>query len=155
MKLNKYTVDELKDAVVASRSIRQALIKLGVAPYGGNYATFKRAVKEFDINTSHFTGKGSNKGVRPNNYKKTEDYLCKGGPVIISDKLRRRLLRDGFFEHRCSICSNTQWSGNPIPLELHHGNGDRGDNRIENLSVVCPNCHAGTRTYRGKNKKKW
>jgi predicted HNH restriction endonuclease len=44
--------------------------------------------------------------------------------------------------------------GNPIPLELHHIDGDKTNNTLENFQLLCPNCHALTDSYRGKNVKK-
>ena len=71
-----------------------------------------------------------------------------------SNKLRKRLLNEGYKEPICESCFNEYWLGNPIPLELDHINGDNSDNRLENLALLCPNCHALTPTYRGKNKGK-
>jgi hypothetical protein len=68
-----------------------------------------------------------------------------------SNKLRKKLLKAGVKDHRCEMCDRTEWMGSPIPLELDHINGDKHDNRLFNLRVVCPNCHATTETYRGKN----
>ena len=51
-------------------------------------------------------------------------------------------------------CERSEWLGEPIPLELHHLNGERTDHRIDNLQLLCPNCHALTDTYRAKNKQK-
>jgi Zn finger protein HypA/HybF involved in hydrogenase expression len=70
-----------------------------------------------------------------------------------SSSLRIRLIKEKYFEHKCYCCNNTLWLDKPIPLELEHVNGDKFDNRIENLTLLCPNCHALTPTYRGKNKK--
>ncbi|MEA3056309.1 MAG: hypothetical protein QOD30_1741 [Actinomycetota bacterium] len=53
---------------------------------------------------------------------------------------------------RCQHCGRAQWRCRPIPLELDHVNGDPTDNRFENLRVLCPNCHALTDTYCGRNR---
>ena len=74
-----------------------------------------------------------------------------GSSRITSSALGRRLLRDGVLAPACSQCGGTSWQGVPIPLELDHVNGDRADNRLENLRLLCPNCHAVTDTYRGRN----
>lgn len=68
-----------------------------------------------------------------------------------SYKLGKRLLREKLKEYKCELCGNIEWLGKPIPLELHHINGINTDNRLENLQLLCPNCHALTDNYRGKN----
>ena len=62
-------------------------------------------------------------------------------------------MKEGYKECRCEKCGNTEWFGKPIPLELHHINGDNNDNSLENLQMLCPNCHAFTYNYGGKNQK--
>ena len=69
---------------------------------------------------------------------------------IQSNKVRVKLLKEGYKEHKCECCGLTEWLGHPIPLELHHLNGIHTDNRLENLQVLCPNCHAQTDNYSGK-----
>ena len=71
-----------------------------------------------------------------------------------SHNIRNRILSEGIKEHKCECCGLTEWLGHPIPLELHHLNGIHTDNRLENLQVLCPNCHARTDSYRGKNCSK-
>ena len=71
-----------------------------------------------------------------------------------SNKTRLQLLKHGIKKHICEKCWNTTWNDLPIPLELEHLNGDNSDNRLENLKLYCPNCHAQTDSYRGKNKGK-
>ena len=68
-----------------------------------------------------------------------------------SNKLRKRLLKSGLLSHVCVKCNNSTWLDKPIPLELNHKNGDNSDNRLFNLELICPNCHAFTDSYRGKN----
>lgn len=82
-----------------------------------------------------------------------ENYLKIDGILIQTFKLKLLLWENGLKEKKCEQCSLSEWQGVPIPLELDHINGTKHDNRIENLRVLCPNCHALTPTYRGKNKK--
>lgn len=56
--------------------------------------------------------------------------------------------------HQCENCKITEWCGKPAPIQLDHVNGDSDDNRKENLRLLCPNCHAQTDTYCGKNQKR-
>lgn len=81
------------------------------------------------------------------------EYLA-NSKDIQSNKVRKKLLEDGYKEHKCECCGNTKWMGQPIPLELHHIDGDRHNNIIENFQLLCPNCHAFTDSYRGKNSAK-
>jgi hypothetical protein len=69
------------------------------------------------------------------------------------DTVRRRLLREGNFPHACQICRQSKWMEQAIPLELDHIDGDREDNLLENLRLICPNCHAQTVNYRGRNTR--
>lgn len=71
--------------------------------------------------------------------------------IFQSNKLRIRLLNEGYMSHECSECRLTEWMGKPIPLELDHVDGDNSNNMLENLRLLCPNCHAQTDNYRGKN----
>lgn len=82
---------------------------------------------------------------------KTIEELLVHGSTAQTNKLRHRLLRDGIFVHKCSVCKRKTWNKKSIPLELSHKDGDNSNNLIDNLELLCPNCHAQTDTYRGKN----
>lgn len=81
--------------------------------------------------------------------KDAREYLRKGS-FISSHRLKLKLLEDGIKDRRCERCGQADWQGEPIPIELHHVNGDRFDNRLGNLQLLCPNCHALTDNHAGK-----
>lgn len=152
MSSNRYTEIEFIDAVAKSASIRQVLLSIGLAPLGGNYRTVKDLVKKLNLDTSHWTGQCWNKGQTFSPRRPIEDYLSNEQPIG-SSKLKERLVKDGIFEWICSntSCQITTWNGKKAPLELDHIDGNSHNNSLENLRLLCPNCHAQTSTYRGKN----
>lgn len=150
-KRHRYSVDDLKNAVKNSTSIAQVLNKLGIIPAGGNYQTVKRRINKHQISISHFGGQAWNKGkiLGP---KKPLNFYLKQNSVVQSFKLKKRLLKEKIFEHKCYNCSKKTWLNQKIPLELHHIDGSHNNNELSNLTLLCPNCHALTDNYRGKNK---
>ena len=154
--MKKFTKEDYENAAKVSLSYAGMCRYLGLSPKGGNYATLKRKIKEFEIDISHFTGQGWNIGLvfRPQKEYSLDEILQKDFPYN-TQKLKQRLLENGLKERRCEKCGNTEWNGEPIALELHHINGDRNDNRLENLQILCPNCHAQTKHYRGKNQTRY
>jgi 5-methylcytosine-specific restriction endonuclease McrA len=67
--------------------------------------------------------------------------------------IKRHLLRAGILENRCDWCGLTTWRGQPISIQIDHVNGIRDDHRLENLRMLCPNCHSQTDTFAAKNRK--
>ena len=153
MKLHKYTEEQLRSAVKTSTSMRQVLQQLNVAAYGGNYDVLRKAIKHFQLETSHFTGQAWNKGKTLAPKQPIEKYL-NNELTIQSYKLKNRLLKEKIFEPVCSNCKLSEWLDESIPLELDHINGDNKNNNLTNLRLLCPNCHALTPTYRSKNRIK-
>ena len=153
-KKRKWTEAQFIDAVNSSLSYAQVLEKLGLKIAGSNYDTVKRKIKELNLDTSHMTGKAWNQGERFTIVKPAKplgEILVEHSTYTNSNILRKRLLKEGIKEYKCECCNRTEWLGKPIKLELHHINGVKDDLRIENLQILCPNCHAYTDNYRGKN----
>lgn len=155
MRKHTYIKEILEIIVKESYSKADCLRKLNVRPAGGNYKILDSKLKEFNIDSSHFTGQSYRRGcsipVFPR--KALKECLIENSKTQ-SFKLKKRLIREGLKENKCEICKQTTWLNEPIPLELDHINGITTDNRLENLRIICPNCHALTPTYRGKNKNK-
>jgi len=153
--MKKYKKTQIESIVKENYSVAECLRKLNLRPAGGNYKWFKFYTKTNNIDTSHFTGKGWSFGKKisyENRKLPLNLILVENSSYSSSNHLKKRLLKEGLKKHQCETCNNTTWNGFKIPLELEHCNGDNTDNRIENLKVLCPNCHAQTPFYRGKNK---
>lgn len=150
-----WTDDELVEAVKASASVREVIKKLGLIPAGGNYVQVKAGILRLKLKSSHFKGQGWNKGkTYHTSTRSTLEFLLVKGSSVQSYKLKKRLYEAGLKQPQCEICGWAKLSADGrIPLELDHVNGDRMDNRIENLRILCPNCHSLQPTHRGLNKK--
>ena len=130
-----------------SYSLKEVCEKANIMVSNGNYETLKKVITNNNIDISHFK--------RQNGcfVKRELNELLKENVVISSYKLKKKILKNGLKEYKCEKCGRTEWEGESIPLELHHINGNKTDNRIENLMILCPNCHALTNNYCGKNQK--
>ena len=153
MNLKKYTLEQLKEAVSTSFSLRQALDKLGIVSAGGNYQTANKAIKLYEIDITHFTGKLWNKGKTTGPKRDIQDYLS-NSQTTTTWRLKNRLIKEGLLKNQCNSCVGVKWFDKPMPLELHHKDGDKLNNSLDNLELLCPNCHTLTTNYRGKNQKR-
>jgi 5-methylcytosine-specific restriction endonuclease McrA len=150
-----WTESQLIDAVIISKSYRSVITNLGLIPAGGNYVQVQTQIKLLKLDTSHFTGKGWNKGTtyHTKSRPKLTELLVLDSSVQ-SYKLKKRLYENGLKSPKCELCGWAQMTTDGrIPVELDHINGNHRDNRLENLRVLCPNCHSLQPTHRGKNKK--
>jgi 5-methylcytosine-specific restriction endonuclease McrA len=156
-KKRKWTIEQLKQAVKSSPSYRQVLMKLNLVEAGGNYEQIKKYIKEHKLSIKHFKGKAWNKGLRyiGTPIRPLKDILKKNSSFQ-SFKLKTRLFNAGLKPQHCEECGWAEESKDGyLPLELGHINGDRHDNRLENLRILCPNCHSLKPTHRGRNRIKY
>ena len=117
---------------------------------GVKYETLNKYLKEFGIN---YEGNPNRKGI-PHLEGRTfmEEYF-NGNINVSASTLRRKLIKNGFKDERCECCGLTEWMGKKIPLELHHINGNHNDNRLENLQILCSNCHSLAHDYSNSDTK--
>ena len=146
-----YTQEQFITAVKNSHSYSEVCRQIGISPKGGNLKTVKNKILELNLDMSHFTGARWNRGetseTHPSIKKKDISEILVENSGWSSGNLRKRLIKEGLKEAKCECCGKTDWLGVPIPLELHHINGIHTDNRLQNLLVLCPNCHAMTDSH--------
>ena len=146
--------DKLIKTIENSLSLSQVLKKYGLKPRGGNYKTLHYYISLYDIKTNHFLGQGWNLGNSPS-IKKPLSYYLVANRHCSTYALKKKLFIENIKEEKCEICNlENQWNGDFISLHLDHINGINNDNRIENLRILCPNCHSQTKTYAGKKLRK-
>lgn len=137
----------IRDVCEQSPSMAQAALSLGM-----NYKTLCFHAKRLDCFKTNQAGKEQAK--KPSRQAVSMKSIFDGSHrTYQSHKLKMRLIREGYKRAECESCELTEWLGQQIPLELHHVDGDRANNALGNLSLLCPNCHALTDNYRAKNIK--
>ena len=146
---NKYTRDFLAPVIADATSWIEVCRRVGVTPMTGAQTHIKKRAIDFGIDFSHFPGQAWSRG-RTFTKKNVTAYLIEHSPIK-SATLRQRLIRDGLKEEKCERCGLEEWQGEAAPLEVDHINHVHDDCRIENLQILCANCHT-LKTNRDRHK---
>ena len=141
-KWENFSDEQIRDFVKESKTMKELAKKLGYASNSGNTSkVLKEMLEEKNIDFSHFLGKGWNKGNI--NFSKFKQNT-KASKIALKNLIAIR-------GHQCERCHQASWLSQPIPLEVHHIDGDRFNNELNNLQLLCPNCHALTENFCNKN----
>lgn len=131
-----YNDNELEIAIKNSFSISQTLKNLNLTNCSDNYPTIRREIKRLNLDISHFKGRGCNHDKKLKNW---DEYKT-------NSALKKQLVK--YYGNKCQKCGIDSWFGKQIVLELHHIDGNGDNNNIENLKLLCPNCHSQTNNWR-------
>ena len=152
--MSKYNWDEniLKDAINKSNSYSDVLRILNIPIRGNNINTLKHKIRLYNIDINHFTGRKETYGVSNKSYISVDNYFS-SDKYISSSKIKEKLILEKYKENKCEICGISEWNGKPITCQLHHIDGNHNNNKLENLQILCPNCHSQTNNYCKNNIK--
>ena len=145
-KWERFTRQEIEQFVKESFSYAELARKCGYGETSGSsIGQMHQMIDQYQLDISHFTGQAWNR----NNF----DYsrFTYGKKIKSSQAVDAIIALRG---HKCEVCGVTEWMSNPIPLEVHHIDGQELNSELDNLLLICPNCHALTDNYRGRNINK-
>lgn len=108
------------------------------------YDTVRKHLKTLGIDYPTNPGR---KGLPHLEARKSVYYYLNNRTTIAASKLRKLLIQEKIKEPKCEICGLSEWRGKPIPLELHHKDGNHWNNNLGNLQILCSNCHMQEHDY--------
>lgn len=144
--------EKIIEAISSGDTMNMCAVKLGI-----KFSTFKRRAILLGLYKPNQGRKGIERDSRESEKRRIPIDSILSGEIekeYISSRLRKRLIKEGYKENKCEKCGIKEWMGEKISLELHHIDGNRGNNCIENLSILCPNCHSLTPNHSRVKKKK-
>lgn len=148
--IDNISSEDFKNLIKNSKSRAEVLDKLKMRKSGASFKIINRRIKNDELDISHFiTGGHSGNSKRICN-EELFTYLDRDRSSVI----RNRIIKDKILQYKCQKCGvEDKWLNEIIILELDHIDGDRFNNKLENLRFLCPNCHSQTETFCGKRKK--
>lgn len=146
-----HTDEHFIKLVQDSISIAGVIRGLQRAICGSSYILVRAEIKRLGLDTSHWKGQAHGT-TGPKIAVPLEDVLVENSPHS-GGMARKKVIASGILGDVCLICGTQEWMGKPLSLHLDHINGHRTDHRVENLRLLCPNCHSQTATYCGRNKR--
>ena len=149
MKRIRVTDQEIIEAATTSQSGAAAAFKLGI-----KYDTFRIHAIRLGVFNPNQSGRGISKPINDERKFILEDILSGMHPQYPTGKLKKRLIKEGLKYNICEECGIENWNGKEIVMHLDHKDGNRYNHKLDNLRMLCPNCHSQTDTYCGKNKTK-
>lgn len=152
-----YSKEELQELLNNSDSFADVFRKIGITDHGGSYKIIHKLIDQYNLDLTLLISKRENlkKEIRKITSKRFTtplEEILKKDSSYNSSRLLNRLIKEGLKTRECEECGINNWRDKPISLQLHHKDGNRKNNELSNLQILCPNCHSQTDNYMGKNK---
>lgn len=141
----------VKEYLPLSNSLNNLCNYLGLKGVDGYYKKIKNVIEKYNLSTEHFGTLKTKKNSHNAYTAMTNEEFFVNGENRTGEQTIKRLISNNLKEYKCEICGINEWKGKPLRLQVHHINGKHNDNRLDNLQLLCPNCHSQTDTYAKKN----
>lgn len=142
MTYHKYSIEILSPIVETSRSFREVARILGLTPDTGAQSYIAKRIRHFKIDTSHFSSQRWRKGAISPSRKTPEEILSDNYEDRPKREYLERALRELNIAFICTNCRTGEtWQGKPLSLQIHHKDGNFRNSKLDNLEILCPNCH--------------
>lgn len=135
-------LDEVKELIEQKKPRAEIARFLGV-----KYDTLTSYFKKYGI---VYDGNQNRRGMPHNESRKSLDDILNNKIIYKATYLKKRLIEEGLKENKCEKCGISEWNGEELCLELHHIDGNHYNNNLNNLQILCPNCHSQTKSFRGR-----
>jgi Zn finger protein HypA/HybF involved in hydrogenase expression len=156
--------DELRVAVANAPSFARVAASYGIPTNGRALVELTARIRALGLDTSHMRGPAWSRGETADTHPtlkricqerrfSDEQVFCENSSALNGPRIVKRLIERGWV-YECKQCGIAEWHGKPLVLHLDHINGIHNDNRVENLRLLCPNCHSQTATYSNKPRMK-
>jgi len=146
-----WDIEKIKKIVPNCINLTEVLNELKIPRQGNNSKTLRNLLDNNKINYSHFTGRSRKYNIKKININ---EYLS-NFKFIRSSSLKLKLYKEGLKNNKCESCGISTWLNKNIVCQLHHIDGNPNNNNINNLQILCPNCHSLTDNYCGSANKKF
>ena len=145
---NKISDETFIEVCRESLTMAQAAARLNL-----HWNTFRKRAIKLNCFRPNKSGKGTKKPILDDRKIKLSEILEGLHPSYQTYKLKNRLISEGIKNNKCEVCAcESLWNNKPLLMELDHIDGDRTNHKLDNLRMICPNCHSQTETYRSKNR---
>lgn len=153
--LGNYTKEDFIKLVSECNSRKEILLKVGLRAAGSNFRTLNKYLNKYNLidilnEKIKFYKVNLNEHNNLITLEKLKTLLVKNSKLQTS-KAKKYLFKYGLKENKCEICGLAEWQNKPLNLQLHHIDGIYNNHEIENLQIICPNCHSQTENFVGKN----
>jgi hypothetical protein len=125
-----------------------------IQAYHDDGNSMRECQRKFGFSTKTWADAAARRAIKPRPAAAPIQLYLVSGRNTNRSHLKRRLLGEGLKRNRCELCGLTEWRGAPLSMALHHINGDGLDNRLENLQLLCPNCHSQTENFAGRGRRR-